>query len=133
MSGASKLWALALTYPYQVIRSRIQVRCILGCCILGCCITSLHSYLRTILLTYTPTYRPPSNVLGKARGFVDSIVEWGRTSCASFLELASLSSYTRTLHGCCGHLQHEEKPENEKMFEHKIIVYLPVGGTWIIG
>ncbi|KAG1888866.1 mitochondrial carrier domain-containing protein [Suillus subluteus] len=24
MSGASKLWALALTYPYQVIRSRIQ-------------------------------------------------------------------------------------------------------------
>ncbi|KAG1846507.1 mitochondrial carrier domain-containing protein [Suillus tomentosus] len=24
MSGASKIWALALTYPYQVIRSRIQ-------------------------------------------------------------------------------------------------------------
>jgi len=26
MSGASKLFALATTYPYQVIRSRIQVR-----------------------------------------------------------------------------------------------------------
>ena len=28
MSGISKLWALALTYPYQVIRSRIQVSCL---------------------------------------------------------------------------------------------------------
>lgn len=26
MSGASKLFALAVTYPYQVVRSRIQVR-----------------------------------------------------------------------------------------------------------
>jgi solute carrier family 25 (mitochondrial folate transporter), member 32 len=26
MSGASKLFALAITYPYQVVRSRIQVR-----------------------------------------------------------------------------------------------------------
>lgn len=26
MSGASKLFALAITYPYQVIRSRLQVR-----------------------------------------------------------------------------------------------------------
>lgn len=26
MSGASKLFALVVTYPYQVVRSRIQVR-----------------------------------------------------------------------------------------------------------
>jgi hypothetical protein len=113
MSAVSKLSALALTYPYQVIRSRIQVRFIFVRYI-----TRLHTYLRTTpLLTYTPTYRPPSNVLGKAKGFADSIVEWGRTSCASFLELASLLSYMRTLHGCYGHLRREEKPKNEIRLE----------------
>ena len=31
MSGASKLFALAITYPYQVIRSRLQVRPVSSC------------------------------------------------------------------------------------------------------
>jgi hypothetical protein len=104
MSGASKLWALALTYPYQVIRSRIQVRRSLFAA------SHLHPHFRaTPPLTYTLTYRPPSNALGKAKGFVGSTVGWGRTSCAFFLELASLLLYTRTLHGYYGHLRREGK------------------------
>ena len=35
MSGASKLGALCATYPYQVIRSRMQVTFIPCCCALG--------------------------------------------------------------------------------------------------
>jgi hypothetical protein len=104
MSGASKLWALALTYPYQVIRSRIQVRQS------SLASSHLHPHFRTTPpLTYTLTYRPPSNALGKAKGFVGSIVGWGRILCVFFLELALLLLYTRTLHGYYGHLRREGK------------------------
>jgi solute carrier family 25 folate transporter 32 len=38
MSGSAKMFAIALTYPYQVVRSRLQV-CILTLCNCVVCLT----------------------------------------------------------------------------------------------
>ena len=104
MSGASKLFALASTYPYQVVRSRIQVRLPLTRPLLP----SLHpprAYSRPSRSRTTPprtcTRRSPraSRRRGQRRACAASTAGWARTSCASCPGRASPSSCTRTSRG----------------------------------
>lgn len=109
MSGASKLGALSLTYPYQVIRSRLQV----------CeyhssdpCISTqiVHSSRRT---TRQPTCIQPypwlSNERGHRKVFEGFIVVWAPISYACYPAPASRLSCTRIWLGCSGLLQHIER------------------------
>jgi hypothetical protein len=101
MSGASKLFALAITYPYQVIRSRLQVGPSFRLSVSRVSrILALHR--TTPRRTYTPISPPPSNERGKAKVFKVSTVASEQTLFASSLGPVSRLSCMRIWRGCFG-------------------------------
>lgn len=99
MSGGSKLFALAVTYPYQVVRSRLQVSSFL---------LSVRRVLQLALHrtmpphTYTLISPPPSNEHGRAKAFKVSTADSEQTLFASFQAHVSRLSCTRIWRGYCG-------------------------------
>ncbi|KAI0922052.1 hypothetical protein AcW1_004133 [Taiwanofungus camphoratus] len=75
MSGASKLGALTITYPYQVVRSRIQVGDFpYTCFVLSLPLTCISRDCRTMPRpTYTPPSLPASSVPGSRKAPAASI------------------------------------------------------------
>jgi hypothetical protein len=96
MSGIAKLCALTSTYPYQVVRSRIQVSNISH---QTCRLVDLLTYRTMRRHTYTQPYPPPSNGRGLKRAPEAFTVDWVPIWFVFFLELVLLLSYTRIWHG----------------------------------
>ncbi|KAG6375027.1 mitochondrial carrier domain-containing protein [Boletus reticuloceps] len=100
MSGASKLFALVITYPYQVIRSRIQVGFISSSVLRVSRIFPLHRIMPR--RTYTLISPPPSSERGKARASKDSTADSEQIWFASSLGHVSRLSCMRTWRGYFG-------------------------------
>ncbi|KAH7924825.1 mitochondrial carrier [Leucogyrophana mollusca] len=84
MSGASKLWALTLTYPYQVIRSRIQLQNN----------ATAHLY-PTIPVTIKRTWQG-EGVRGFYRGLGTNLVRVLPGTCVTFVVYENLAWLFRT-------------------------------------
>lgn len=82
MSGASKLFALSLTYPYQVIRSRIQT-------------DTTGDLYPNILTTIKRTWNR-EGVKGLYRGLGTNLVRVLPGTCVTFVVYENLSWLLRT-------------------------------------
>jgi len=82
MSGVSKLWALALTYPYQVVRSRIQNRAI----------EHLYPNIRT---TISRTWKD-EGARGFYRGLGTNFVRVLPGTCVTFVVYENIAWILRT-------------------------------------
>jgi len=112
-SGSSKLVAIALTYPYQVVRARIQVSLTARTSrgkIARTLIFSSHLPIRTPpLRNYTRISPKPFPERFGKRASVPSIRVWERMPSGFFQEPVQHLWYTRTWYG-----RSEELPNGSK-------------------